>query len=87
MRLDLFLKHSRLVPRRSVAQEMCDAGAVVVNGQPGKSGRDVKVGDTLVIRSRGRQTTARVAIVPARPPSKADAPTLYELVSVETYEA
>lgn len=86
MRLDLFLKHSRLVPRRSVAQEMCDAGAVAVNGQPGKPGRDVRVGDTLVIRSRGRQTTARVAKAPERPPSKADAPTLYEVVSVESYE-
>ena len=86
MRLDLFLKHSRLVPRRSVAQEMCDAGAVAVNGQPGKPGRDVKVGDTLVIRARGRQTTARVARVPARAPSKADAPSLSELIAVESYD-
>ena len=86
MRLDLFLKHSRLIPRRSVAQEICDAGAVAVNGQTGKPGRDVKVGDTLVIRYRGRQTTARVARVPERAPSKADAPSLYELVSVESYE-
>ena len=87
MRLDLFLKHSRLVPRRSVAQEICDAGAVAVNGQPGKPGRAVKAGDTLTIRYRGRQTTVRVARIPERAPAKADAPSLYELVSAESYEA
>jgi ribosomal 50S subunit-recycling heat shock protein len=86
MRLDLFLKQSRLIPRRSVAHEICDAGAVTVNGHPGKPGRAVAAGDTLVIRYRGRQTTVRVLATPARPPSKADAPSLYEIVSVESYE-
>ena len=86
MRLDLFLKQSRLVPRRSVAQEMCDAGAVTVNGHPGKPGRAVSVGDMLVIRSRGKQTTARILLVPTRPPAKADAASLYEVLAVESYE-
>ena len=86
MRLDLFLKHSRLVPRRSVAQEMCDAGAVTVNGHPGKPGRSVAAGDTLVVKQRGRLTTVRVVSTPERPPSKADASSLYEIVSTETYE-
>jgi ribosomal 50S subunit-recycling heat shock protein len=86
MRLDLFLKQSRIVPRRSVAQEICDAGAVTVNGNPGKPGRAVSVGDTIAVRFRGKQTTVRVLSTPARPPSKADAPSLYELVSVDLYE-
>ena len=86
MRLDLFLKHSRLVPRRTVAQEMCDAGAVAVNGNPGKPGRSVAAGDTLALKQRGRLTTVRVLSTPERPPSKADASSLYELISVETYE-
>ena len=86
MRLDLFLKHSRLVPRRTVAQEICDAGAVRVNGSVGKPGRPVSVGDVLVLRQRGKLTTVRVLRVPERPPPKAEAPTLYELVSVEAYE-
>lgn len=86
MRLDLFLKQSRLVPRRTVAQEMCDAGAVTVNGAPGKSGKSVSEGDTLVLRQRGKQTTVRIAQIPTRPPSKADASSLYEILSVETYE-
>jgi len=86
MRLDLYLKYSRLVPRRSVAQEMCDAGAVTVNGHPGKPGRGVAAGDTLVVKQRGRLTTVRVLATPERPPSKADASSLYEVVSTEAYE-
>jgi ribosomal 50S subunit-recycling heat shock protein len=86
MRLDLFLKQSRLVLRRTVAQEMCDAGAVTVNGATGKPGREVKVGDVIAFKQRGRRTTVRIAKVPERAPSKADAPSLYEMIGVESYE-
>jgi ribosomal 50S subunit-recycling heat shock protein len=86
MRLDLFLKHSRLVPRRTVAQEICDAGAVRVNDAVGKSGRSVAVGDVIALRQRGKLTTVRVLRVPERPPPKAEAPSLYEVLSVEAYE-
>jgi ribosomal 50S subunit-recycling heat shock protein len=86
MRLDLFLKQSRLVPRRTVAQEICDAGAVTVNGVAGKPGRSVSVGDLIALRQRGRLTTVRVLRTPERPPSKAEASTLYELLGVEPYE-
>jgi ribosomal 50S subunit-recycling heat shock protein len=48
MRIDLFLKASRLCLRRSVAQELCDAGAVEVNGAPAKSSRAVRVGDEIL---------------------------------------
>jgi ribosomal 50S subunit-recycling heat shock protein len=86
MRLDLFLKHSRLVPRRTVAQEICDAGAVTLNAHSAKPGRTVAVGDVIAIRYRGRLTTVRVLEVPPRPPSKADARSLYETISVESYD-
>ena len=86
MRLDLYLKQSRLVLRRTVAQEMCDAGAVTVNGSPGKPGRDVKVGDVIAYRQRGKLTTVRVLGVPERAPRKNEASSLYELVGVESYE-
>jgi ribosomal 50S subunit-recycling heat shock protein len=86
MRLDLFLKQSRIVPRRTVAQEMCDAGAVTLNGAPGKPGKSVVEGDTIAVRQRGKLTTVRVLRVPERPPSKADAASLYEVLSVATYE-
>ena len=87
MRLDVYLKLSRLVPRRTLAQQMCEAGAVRINGAPAKSARDVRVGDELAIRQRGRITTVRVLDVPEKPPSKAQAPSLYETMSVESYEA
>jgi len=49
VRLDKFLKVSRLIKRRTVAKEMVDAGRVQVNGKPAKPGTDVKPGDIIVI--------------------------------------
>ena len=49
MRLDKFLKVSRLIKRRTVANEACDAGRVSVNGKPAKAGYEVKVGDIISI--------------------------------------
>ena len=50
MRLDKFLKVSRLIKRRSVANDACDTGHVSVNGKEGKPGADVRPGDILGIR-------------------------------------
>lgn len=49
MRLDKFLKVSRLIKRRTVANEACDAGRVMVNGKPAKASLTVKVGDIIEI--------------------------------------
>lgn len=49
MRLDKFLKVSRLIKRRTVANEACDAGRVMVNGKPAKASLNVKVGDVIEI--------------------------------------
>ena len=49
MRLDKFLKVSRLIKRRTVANEACDAGRVMVNGKPAKASVIVKVGDIIEI--------------------------------------
>ena len=87
MRLDLFLKLSRLVPRRTVAQQMCEAGAVKLNGSPAKSAHVVRPGDEVVIRQRGRLSTIRVLAVPAKQISKVEALSLYETVGVESYDA
>jgi len=82
MRLDLFLKASRLCPRRSVAQQLCDAGLVLLNGTPVKSAHVVRVDDQLTIRKRDRELVVRVSSVPAaRQTSRKDAATLYELLS------
>ena len=49
MRLDKYLKVSRLIKRRTVANEACDAGRVLVNDKPAKAACEVKVGDTIEI--------------------------------------
>jgi len=54
MRLDLFLKTSRLVKRRTVAQEMCVAGRVLVNGHEAKPAKEVKPGDVVTLKFSSR---------------------------------
>ncbi len=85
MRLDLFLKASRLVLRRSLAQQFCDAGRVKVNGLSAKSGKEIKAGDTIKLRRRERILTVKIRQVPAtKQVSRNDAADLYEVVSEET---
>lgn len=87
MRLDLFLKSSRLVPRRSFAQEFIKAGRVIVNGAEGKSGRDVREGDTIEIRRFAATTVVRVREIPDRRQfSKKEASELYDLLSETSNE-
>jgi ribosomal 50S subunit-recycling heat shock protein len=82
MRLDQYLRASRLVLRRTVAQELCEAGAVLVNGAAARSSRTVREGDELTIRRRERALTVRVRSLPqTKQVSRADAPDLYEVVS------
>ena len=82
MRLDQFLRASRLVVRRTVAQELCEAGAVSVNGAAARSSRTVREGDEISVRRRERALTVRVLTVPqAKQVSRADASSLYETVS------
>jgi ribosomal 50S subunit-recycling heat shock protein len=82
MRLDLFLKASRLCARRTLAQKLCDAGRVSINGTPAKSAHVVRVGDEIVIRRQAKLTIIRVLAVPtARQTSRKEASALYELVS------
>ncbi len=50
MRLDKYLKVSRLIKRRTVANEACDSGRVMVNGKTAKASVDVKIGDTIEIQ-------------------------------------
>jgi len=64
MRLDLFLKTSRLVLRRSLAAEFCDRGAVRINGVAAKSSKDVRAGDEIEILRGDRRTRVKVLNVP-----------------------
>ncbi|MEP6703886.1 MAG: S4 domain-containing protein [Acidobacteriota bacterium] len=81
MRLDMFLKTSRLVPRRSVAQEFCDAGLVTVNETAAKSSKEIKAGDVVEIRRASRSTKLLVVDVPAtKQVSKNSAGELYQVL-------
>ena len=82
MRLDQFLKASRLVVRRTVAQELCAAGAVEVGGASARPSRTVRVGDVITLNRGERSLSVRVVALPAaRQTSRAEAATLYEILS------
>ena len=63
MRLDKYLKVSRLIKRRTVANEACDNGRVSVNGRPERASYAVKLGDVIEIRLGARVTTVEVQSV------------------------
>ena len=81
MRLDLFLKASRLIPRRTLAQEFCDKGLIKVNDAKAKSSKEVKAGDTVEIKRRNRRTAVRILAIPqSKQVSKGAAEELYEIL-------
>jgi ribosomal 50S subunit-recycling heat shock protein len=63
MRLDKFLKVSRLIKRRTLAKEVCDQGRVSINGKAAKAGTNVAVGDEITIRFGHKTVTARVEAI------------------------
>lgn len=79
MRLDKFLKVSRIIKRRTVANEACDAGRVVVNGKPQRASYDVKVNDVIEIEFGARSFKAQVLNV-ADTVKKEDAVGLYKII-------
>lgn len=76
MRVDKFLKVSRLIKRRTVANEACDAGRVTINGRVVKAGAEVKAGDVLTVAFGERALRVEVVSVDEHA-SKADAPAMY----------
>lgn len=79
MRLDKWLKVSRLIKRRTVANEACDTEHVEVNGKRAKASYDVKEGDVVSVSYGGRTLTVRVLDVKEHA-AKADAASLYEVI-------
>ena len=79
MRLDKYLKVSRLIKRRTVANEACDNGRISVNGRVVKASYDVKVGDKIEI-SMGTRTVAVEVLAVAEAVRKDDAATMYREV-------
>jgi ribosomal 50S subunit-recycling heat shock protein len=79
MRLDKYLKVSRLIKRRTVANEVCDAGHVTVNGKVARASYDVKVNDVLEIQMGERIIKAQVLVVTEHA-NKEDAPLMYKVL-------
>lgn len=77
MRLDKYLKVSRLIKRRTVANEACDAGRVSVNGKPAKASLEVKIGDVIEIGFGTRNVKVEVTDI-AETQKKDEAKELYK---------
>lgn len=80
MRLDKFLKVSRLIKRRTVANEVSEMGRVLVNGNPAKPAKQLKEGDIITIEYANRNVCAKVLKVPTGNVSVQEASTLYEII-------
>ena len=78
MRLDKFLKVSRLIKRRTVANEVSDQGRVFVNNQPAKPSKQIKENDIIRIEHYNKSISVKVLKIPTENISVQEAPSLYE---------
>ncbi len=79
MRLDKYLKISRVIKRRTVANEACDAGRVIVNGKPQRASYDVKIGDEIELTLGSKPLKIRVTAINEYA-KKEDAAAMYEQI-------
>ena len=79
MRLDKFLKVSRIIKRRTIANEACDNSRVELNGRPAKAGAQVKVGDVVTLHFGDNNFKFKILAVP-EVAKKEDAQSLYEVI-------
>ncbi len=79
MRLDKYLKVSRVIKRRTLAKEVCDRGQVEVNGRVAKAGTDIKPGDILTVKFGSRTIKLEVVAVQENVPAK-QAAGLYRII-------
>jgi ribosomal 50S subunit-recycling heat shock protein len=84
MRLDKFLKVSRLIKRRTVAQDVSDQGRVMLNGREAKKSSTVKVGDELMIRFGQKSVTVRVESI-VETTRKDEAGSMYTVLNEQTH--
>lgn len=80
MRLDKFLKVSRLIKRRTVANEVSDMGRVLINRNPAKPAKQIKENDIITIEYANRTVKALILKVPTTNVSIQEAPSLYKLI-------
>ncbi|MBK8190753.1 MAG: RNA-binding S4 domain-containing protein [Vampirovibrionales bacterium] len=84
MRLDKFLKVSRLIKRRTLANELCDKGHAQINGAMAKAGAEIRVGQRITLRMGARRLTVEVLQAPEKAVPAQLAETLYQVISDET---
>ncbi len=82
MRLDKFLKVSRLIKRRSIANEVCDSARVFVNDNPAKPAKQLKIGDIITIEYKNNSKSYKVLKIPSGNVSINEAPDLYEEIAI-----
>lgn len=80
MRLDKFLKVSRLIKRRTVANTVSEMGRVLVNGNPAKPAKQLKAGDIIEIEYSNRIEKVEVLVIPTGNVSIQDSSTLYKVI-------
>ena len=80
MRLDKFLKVSRLIKRRTVANTVSEMGRVLVNGNPAKPAKQLKIGDVIEIESSNRVEKVEVILIPTGNVSVQEASSLYKVI-------
>lgn len=85
MRIDKFLKVSRLIRRRTLAKEVADQGRVEINGQVAKASSTVKVGDEIAVRFGQKIVTVRVDMI-KNTTKKEEAESMYTILSEEAVQ-
>ncbi|MBR0600432.1 RNA-binding S4 domain-containing protein [Sinanaerobacter chloroacetimidivorans] len=79
MRIDKFLKNSRLIKRRTIAKEACEQDRILINGKAAKPGSEVKIGDVIQIHFGNAEIKARVLTL-SEHSTKEAAATMYEII-------
>ncbi len=86
MRLDKFLKVSRIIKRRPVAKAVCDKGRILVTDHPARAGKVLHEGDVLSIDLSSKTLICKILSIPTGNVRTADASSLYEVISEEIIE-
>jgi len=87
MRLDQFLKASRIIKRRTVAKAVCDDDRVMVNDSPAKAGKEIHEGDIIRLKLKSKILTCQVLTIPLRNVSISEASSLYKILSEDNIES
>ena len=86
MRLDQFLKESRIIKRRTLAKQMCDEGFVFINGKKAKASYEVKQNDEIEIFFKQKRVKYRIEDIPKKGTRKNEASKYYTVMGEEYYE-